>query len=128
MHLRRADLAVLVGWHHKMSRAVEQTNRVRHRFMQNGDARVVEELWNDEAFKQPRMSPYDGAADQPMRDDHQSTVYAPAPADDEVEGSCDTRVKCRPVFAIGRHEVRSERIFRQLSIRRTAQIAEVALL
>ena len=68
MRLRRAALTVLAGRCREMSRAVEQINRVRHLFMQNGDARVVEELRNDETFKQPRMSLYDGAADQPMRD------------------------------------------------------------
>src|SRR5215475_9557942 len=111
-----------------MSRAVEQTDRMRGRFMHDSDARIVEEFRNKEAFGQPRMSPYQGTADQTMRDDHQRAAQTVTPAHDDLEGSCDTCVKCRPVFAVGRHKIRPERIFSQLRIRHTAQIAEVALL
>src|SRR5215510_3991782 len=91
--------AAIAARHHEMSRAVEQTDRVRRVFVQNGYARIVEQLWNNNAFGQPRMSPDEGTADQAMRHDHQRAVHIAARAHDEVERIRDARVKCRPVFA-----------------------------
>src|SRR6476660_752755 len=111
-----------------MPRAVEQADRMRRLFVQNGHARIMEEYRNNGAFGQPRMSLHEGAADETMRDDHQVAIHTAAPAHDKVEGSCDTRVKCRPVFAVGWRKIMPERILRQFGIRRAAQVAEVALL
>ena len=55
-------------------------------------------------------------------------IDAAAPAHDKGESLGNTRVKCGPVFAIGRREAGAERIFRQLGIGQTAQVAKVALL
>lgn len=77
---------------------------------------------------QHRM-PFDkGAADEAVRDDHDGAVHAATPAHDECERGSDAQVKRRPVFAVGRREAGSERIFRQRSVRHAAQIAVIALL
>src|SRR6266540_2152844 len=111
-----------------MSGAIDQAYPVWHIFMQHGYARIVEALWNNDACGQQRMSLDEGTADEAMRDHHQRAVHAATPAHDEGECICDARVKCRPVLAVGRHELRSKRILGQLGIWYTAQIAEVALL
>jgi hypothetical protein len=96
--------------------------------VQHGDAGIVEALWSNDAYGQQRMALDEGTADQPMGDDHQRAVHAATPAHDEGEGIGDARVKCRPVLAVGRRDVGSERILGQRGVGHAAQIAKIALL
>src|SRR5262245_9428232 len=108
-----------------MPGAVDQADRIRRIFMQHGYARIVEALRSSDACGEQRMSLDEGTADQTMRDDHQRAAHAAAPAHDEAECICDARVKCWPIFSVRWREVRPKRIFSQLGIRHTAQIAKV---
>jgi hypothetical protein len=107
---------------------IDQAHPMRRIFMQHGDARIVEALRNDDALQQQSMSLDEGAADQTMRDHHQRAVHPATPACDEGECIGDARVKCRPVFAVGRRDVGSKRVFSQRGVWHAAQVAEVAFL